>query len=328
MRVTVICTIKNEARSVGFLLDSLLAQTREPDEMVIVDGGSTDGAREIVQEYIDRGAPIILLVKTGCNISEGRNMAIATATGEVIASTDAGVRLSPVWLEELVRPFESSEDSPDVVSGFFLPDPQTIFEVAMGATVLPSLSEIDPTTFLPSSRSVAFRRSAWEAVNGYPEWLDYCEDLIFDLDLKRRGFRFTLAPKAVVHFRTRSSLRAFYLQYYRYARGDGKALLWTKRHIIRYSAYIVGCLALIGGFWYKPIWLAVMLAAAGYLWPPYRKLRPMLRGRSPSDWLIAIGLVPVIRLVGDVAKMAGYPVGLIWRLRRGRDLARSVNRNR
>ena len=61
-----------------------------------------------------------------------------------------------------------------MVAGFFRADPHSPFEVAMGATVLPLRDEIDPATFLPSSRSVAFRKAAWQAVGGYPEWIDYC----------------------------------------------------------------------------------------------------------------------------------------------------------
>ena len=43
-----------------------------------------------------------------------------------------------------------------------------------------------PARFLPSSRSVAFRKSAWTAIGGYPAWLDYGEDIVFDLALQER----------------------------------------------------------------------------------------------------------------------------------------------
>jgi len=173
MKVSIIITVKNEENSITRLLDSLKAQTRQPDEIVIVDGGSTDRTVEIIRSYYD-ALPIKLLVKPGANISQGRNEAIRAASGEIIASTDAGVRLVPNWLESLLRPFE---EGAAVVSGFFLPDVEGAFETAMGATVLPDLSDINPQKFLPSSRSVAFTKEAWEKVGGYPEWLDYCEDL-------------------------------------------------------------------------------------------------------------------------------------------------------
>ena len=47
-------------------------------------------------------------------------------------------------------------------------------------------------------------------------------------------------------FVPRESLRSFWTQYYRYARGDGKADLWRKRHAIRYATYFVAFPALIG----------------------------------------------------------------------------------
>jgi len=316
MRVSVIATVLNESGSIRRLLDSLLAQTRAPDEVVIVDGGSTDDTVRVIESYADR-LPLRVLVEPGMNISQGRNRAIEAATGEIIASTDAGVRLVPEWLEELTRPFAGSEASVAVVSGFFLPDPQTLFEVALGATTLPVHADIDPQKFLPSSRSVAFTRKAWQDVGGYPEWLDYCEDLIFDFRLRARYGPFPWAPKAVAYFRPRSTLAAFFRQYYRYARGDGKADLWRKRHAVRYVTYLIilpGLLFL--GAWHHPAWWLLLLAGVvAHCWTPWRRLRGAWSGFSGLQRLQAAALVPLIRVVGDVAKMIGYPVGWWWRLR-------------
>jgi len=318
MRISVIVTVLNEGASIRRLLDSLAAQTRAPDEVVVVDGGSTDDTVAILQTYADQGRlPLRVLVEPGANISRGRNVAIAAASGDIIASTDAGVRLSPDWLAELVAPFES-ENPPQVVAGFFLPDPHTVFEMAMGATVLPTLSDINPEHFLPSSRSVAFTRTAWEAGGGYPEWLDYCEDLIFDFRLRRLFHPFAFAPRAVVYFRPRSSLRSFFKQYYQYARGDGKADLWRRRHAIRYLTYLVaGPLLLILGWRVSPWWWGIGFAVGvvGLFAVPYRRLWPHLGPLSWGQRLQAILWVPIIRVTGDVAKMIGYPVGWLWRIR-------------
>jgi glycosyltransferase involved in cell wall biosynthesis len=313
--VSVIVTVKNEASSIGRLLDSLSQQTAPPSEVVIVDGGSTDGTLERIEAYPDR-LPIKLLFRAGANISEGRNEAIRAASGEIIASTDAGVRLVPHWLQELTRPLK--EEPPiDVVSGFFLPDPETVFEKAMGATVLPVEENIDPQRFLPSSRSIAFRKEAWEKVGGYPEWLDFCEDLVFDFALRNAGCRFFFAPRAVAYFRPRSSLGAFWRQYFHYARGDGKADLWRKRHAIRYLTYLLCApLVSVAGLVLHPLWwLLLFVGAAVYLWMPYRRLLPMLDGLSLPEKVEAVLWVPIIRLWGDVAKMVGYPVGVWWRIR-------------
>ena len=316
-QVSVITTVLNEAGSIGVLLGSLLRQTRLPGEVVLVDGGSTDGTLEVVECYARKASlPIRSLCVPGCNISQGRNTAIAAAHGEIIAVTDAGVRLAEDWLEQLLAPFESA-DAPGAVGGFFLSDPHSPFELALGAVTLPLLEEIKPASFYPSSRSVAFRREIWEAVGGYPRWLDYCEDLLFDFALLDAGYALAFAPRAVVHFRPRSTLRAFCRQYYRYARGDGKADFWRYRHLLRYAAYLLAMPALLVlSIVHSPLWL---LAFAGgivaMLRTPLRRLLPELGRLSWRKRLVALCWVPLIRWTGDVAKMCGYPVGVWWRWR-------------
>ncbi|MFZ5918153.1 MAG: glycosyltransferase [Chloroflexota bacterium] len=319
MRVSVIVTVLNEGDSLHRLLDSLLCQTRPPDEVVIVDGGSIDGTLAVLESYAARGAlPLRVISRPGANISQGRNTAIQAATGEVIASTDAGVRLGPEWLAELLAPFEGpGGEGVAAASGFFAPDPQSDFETALGATTLPALADIDPPRFLPSSRSVAYRKAAALAVGGYPEWLDYCEDLIFDFKLRQRYGVFPFAPRAVAHFRPRPTLRAFVGQYYRYARGDGKAGLFFRRHLIRYLTYFVATpllLALMG--LHSPWWgLGLVAGGAAMLATPWRRLWPLTRGWSLSRRLRACAWAPLIRAAGDFAKMIGYPVGVWWRRR-------------
>ncbi len=318
MQVSLIATVKNEGDALRPLLDSIADQTRWPDKIVVVDGGSTDNTLGVLQEYAD-WLPIQIISAPGTNISEGRNIAIEAARSEIIVATDAGVVLSPVWVEELIRPIE--EDGAQVVSGWFESDPYTDFEVVMGATVLPGLADVDPKTFLPSSRSIAFLKSTWSAVGGYPEWIDYCEDLLFDMALKEEAGEFAFAPYAVAYFRPRGSLRAFYKQYYLYARGDGKANLWPKRHVIRYGTYLVG-LPFIGSLLWRDKrfgLLLLVLGVLGYCWRPAQRLWPMTQGWRPPSRVRAFALIPILRVVGDVAKMLGYPVGLLWRWRNGQN---------
>jgi hypothetical protein len=184
----------------------------------------------------------------------------------------------------------------------------------MGATVLPTLEDIQPDRFLPSSRSVAFAKEAWQAVGGYPEWLDYCEDLVFDFALLEKYRPFAFAPAAIAYFKPRPSVRSFFKQYYLYARGDGKANLWLKRHLIRYGTYLLALPAITllsaVSLWFL---LLLILGAAFYLKRPYQRLSPMLSQLNRAGQLSAIGWVPLIRVMGDVAKMIGYPIGVWWR---------------
>jgi glycosyltransferase involved in cell wall biosynthesis len=311
--VALVVTVLDEAETIDPLLGSVVAQTRPPDEVVVVDGGSSDGTYERLDAWTAR-LPLRRLREPGASISRGRNKGIAACTSELVAVTDAGVRLDARWLERLLAGLRADVD---VVSGFFVADPRTVFERALGATTLPTREDVRAATFLPSSRSVLFRRAAWEGVGGYPEWLDYGEDLVFDLALRRHGSRFAFAPTALVHFRPRPSLAAFCRQYYRYARGDGKADLWPRRHAVRYTAYLTLALLLAKAIRTRhcPWLVPAALGGVGYTWRPYARLRPWLRDLAPPQAVYALALVPVIRVVGDVAKMCGYPVGRLWRLR-------------
>jgi glycosyltransferase involved in cell wall biosynthesis len=313
MRVSVVATVLNEASHLPRLLDSLAAQTRPPEEVIICDGGSTDATLSLLEA--EERLPLRVIQRPGANISQGRNAAIAAAGGDVIAVTDAGVRLSSQWLQKIVAPFEDPDTQ--TVAGFFCPDPQTVFETAMGATVLPDLREVNPAHFNPSSRSVAFRKGAWAAVGGYPEWLDYCEDLIFDFRLRDRFGPFVFAPEALAHFRPRPGLRAFFVQYYHYARGDGKADLWRRRHAIRYLTYLVvtPLIAIAGAMSSPWWWVLYLIGVPGMFWAGWRRLARMWGGLSPAQKVQAALWVPLIRVTGDVAKMAGYPLGLWWRWR-------------
>ena len=313
MTTTLIATIRNEEHTIGELLESIAAQSRPPDEIILCDGGSTDGTLPIVRGFAAR-LPVTIIERPGANISEGRNAAIRAASHEIIAVTDAGVRLEPDWLARIVEPLELDQEV-QVVSGFFHSDPATPFEVALGATTLPDQSEIDPAKFLPSSRSVAYRRAAFEAAGGYPEWLDFCEDLILDFNLKAKFGRFAFVPEAVAHFRPRQTLGEFLRQYYQYARGDGKARLFGRRHLIRYLTYfaalpVILWLSLAVSPWW---WLALGLGVLFMVGMPYRRLIHQWGGLTLGGKLAAAAWVPVIRVAGDIAKMIGYPAGVAWR---------------
>jgi glycosyltransferase involved in cell wall biosynthesis len=317
VHVSVIATVFNEASSLPRLLDSLAGQTRRPEEVVIADGGSTDDTLALLERYAATSPlPLQVLSCPGSNISQGRNAAIRAAAGPIIAVTDGGVRIQPDWLEKLVAPIEAGRAT---AAGFFQPDPHTPFEIAMGATILPAAQDIDPATFLPSSRSVAFLKEAWQAVGGYPEWLDYCEDLILDFYLRDRYGPFAFVPEAVVGFRPRSSWRTFFLQYYRYARGDGKADLWRLRHAARYGTYLLGIPLIIGLSACCSPWFLSLFVLGGvtYTWRPVARLQGAWDDLSRKERLTALALVPLIRLVGDLAKMIGYPAGVWWRLTSG-----------
>jgi hypothetical protein len=203
------------------------------------------------------------------------------------------------------------------VAGFFQPDPQGVFELALGATTLPQAGEVKPELSCPAAarwRGAAAPGSAAAAIPiGWTTAKTCCST--FQLIECCGGFAW--APDALVHFRPRSSLGSFFRQYYRYARGDGKADLWRKRHAIRYLTYLIALPVLLAlSVLHSPLWLLALLAGvSAYCWRPMRRLTAQWQGYRWPQRLWALLLIPLIRLTGDVAKMLGYPAGLRWRRR-------------
>src|SRR5215813_13521556 len=114
MKVSLVSTVKDIGpQHVREFLDSPRAQTRQPEETIIVDGGSTDGTLEAFEE----AGGITVISEPGANISRGRNVAIAAAAHEIIAATDADCTLDPHWLERLIAPIEAGAD---VSAGFYV----------------------------------------------------------------------------------------------------------------------------------------------------------------------------------------------------------------
>ena len=310
--VSLVCTVRDEAGNIAALLDSMLAQSRRPDEIVVNDCLSRDETPAIVERYIAAGHPI-RLVRGGFNIPSGRNNAIRHARGPLIACTDAGLTLDRDWLARIVAPLERGEA--DVVGGFFRPAPQSHFELALAATNYRDPEEIDPARFLPFGQSVAFRKELWRRAEGYPEWASHCEDILFDQALLRSGARFAFEPGALVHFRPRESLRAFGRQYFFYARGDGVAGLWPLRHALRYATYL-GAVGVLLAARRRPALLALLApGAVAYTRAPLRRLRRRTPDLPRAKLVRAAAIIPVIRLVGDLAKMLGFPVGVLRRMR-------------
>src|ERR1700741_5304733 len=178
MQVSVVIPVRNEENSIRELLDSLLTQTRLPEEIVITDGGSTDATPQIIEEYISKGAPV-RLIRTGAALpGRGRNLGAAQASHEWLGFTDAGIRLENNWLEALVAKAEV-DDQIDIVYGSLHPVTDTFFTQCAAIAYVPPPTPHDGIIIRPRFiASSLLRREAWQAVNGFPEQLRSAEDLI------------------------------------------------------------------------------------------------------------------------------------------------------
>lgn len=306
MEVAVVLTVRDEATTVGALLEALAGQTRPPDETVLVDGGSTDGTLAVATDHLGRLPGLRLLEAPGTNIAAGRNRGIAATTCPLVAVTDAGCVPAPDWLERLTAPL-LWDPAVLLVQGRAVPDPRGHLEACIGRCALAGRLRVAGVSFLPTARSLAFRRALWAVVGGFPEHLAFGEDAAFIVAAGRRG-RIQLAPEAVVRWRPRRSYGEVVRQFYHYAEGAVAAGLSRQLHLGTLTRSLGGLAALgagvATGHWLP--WLALAGLGGAYL------------GRKAREGCFAVPSwrtyyrVPLVLLAIHLGTLAGLVHGH-WR---------------
>ncbi len=307
VRVSLVAAARNEKDNAARWVESLLQQTRRPDEIIVVDTGSTDGTVELLVELSKHSpVPFKVILAPGDNIAQGRNQAILQSQYTVIAVTDFGAFARADWLEKLVAPFEI--DSRTQVSGGWYD--------AIGFDGKPirwrywlDLTDKNPHSVLSPSVSIAFTKDAWQLVRGYPEWLTLTgEDTYFALELKRCIHHWAFVPEAMVDWEAPNTLAAHWRKIAIWSSGDGETgvnagVYW---HAARSALLLCGVLGLVVFMWTLSFLLGqgilavagvfLLLALAGVI--IYKSWR---LGYSPERTVWQIGAI--------LAQSVGYLAG-------------------
>ena len=295
MRISVCITVLNEEGAISKLVDSLLSQSKKPDEIIVVDGGSTDETREILKHYQKKDKRIKLLFQR-CSRSKGRNVGVEIAKNEIIAMTDAGCIAERDWIKNITDPFKNAEI--DISAGFYDMLYQNSFEKAENVFLGVRPDNFD-IKFLPSTRSIAFRKEAWERIGGFDEGLeDTAEDTVFNYKALKLGMEIARVKNARVGWRMPESLEEFSRKTFKYARGDALSGIWfypSKTHT-SHNIKILGVFAryILGLFlvFYSPILLLIVLP-----------LYAIFAFRKSGVWGIPL------QIVSDFSVMSGFIAG-------------------
>src|SRR5579862_7901406 len=111
MKISVVVPRRNEKQHIHDFLDSLLAQDLDPDwelEILVADGMSADGTREILDKYAARVPAVRVIDNPGRIVSTGLNASIQEAAGEVIVRMDAHTTYAPDYIRECVKTLKAT----------------------------------------------------------------------------------------------------------------------------------------------------------------------------------------------------------------------------
>ncbi|MGA2003293.1 MAG: glycosyltransferase [Terriglobales bacterium] len=253
--VSVVSTVLNEREDIDALLSSLTAQTLAPAEIIIVDGGSTDGTWEYLEAARVKYPNLIPIRDETCSlkytpgpIARGRNVGTTAATSEVVACADAGCTYHPGWLAHLTKPIVDPDSAPaaEYAVGGSYTDPAnaTVWDIASAPFFGVKLNPEAPTKSC-TARSMAFRKELWQLVSGFSEAV-WGDDSEFDAKVRKLvAPAFPEGAKAM--YQPRHSFKSAIRQMVAYSLVDGaqggrSARLW--RNIARCLAEILAVLAL------------------------------------------------------------------------------------
>jgi GT2 family glycosyltransferase len=328
--------VLNEAAAIDATLDSLFAQTRLPDEIVVADGGSSDDTVARVLRHNGRsGVPVRAVANPSRFCGGGRNAATRAARHELMVTMDAGNLAEPTWLEAMVRVFELDPEL-DLAGGLYYALDRTPFE-RMSAVIVnfedfaiprdgrAQIAALLPKDFVPGGMCMAYRRAIWERAGGFSEWARKGQDRLFGQRVRRLGGKVGCAFDAVVRYHSSGSFRELFDRHLHYGVWSGRMSL-PRRRFRHLLAVYAAALALTAAAIVLPaLWLLVLALAAVYLWRgAWRKLPVAARALGVSFEPGAYLLAPTVLLARDAAIIAGNLLGSLDRILRPKWRRRTV----
>jgi glycosyltransferase involved in cell wall biosynthesis len=252
--VSVVVTELNEIQDIGRVVSSLLGQVPPAAEVIVIDGGSTDGTWEWLEAAAAKDSRLVAIRDETCSlkfsagpVSRGRNVAIKAAKSQIIACADAGCTYAPDWLQNLTAPLLAGEAEYALGGSCLDASGCTVWDVASAPFFSIRLSPTEPTKSC-TARSMAFTKELWERIGRFPEQVLVGEDTLFDLEARRLTDPAFIA-NAKAHYRPGNTFRSASHQMARYAISDGQAGVRGSRLLRNAARCLLEVLALASLRW-------------------------------------------------------------------------------
>lgn len=308
--ISLVVPIRNEEHSLPSLIESILKQSRPPNEVLLVDGGSLDDSISIARKLTSRDSRFRVIEAGPATPGRGRNVGIAAAACDWIALTDAGIQLDSDWLEELVRVVIKESDV-RVVFGNFEPVTESFFEQCAALAYVPP-PRLRPGGRMrgPSTASALLHRDAWAAVGGFPD-LRASEDIVFFERIEAHGVKVGWAPNALARWELQPTIGSTFRKFVLYSKHN----VWAGRqrdwHYGLLRQYLIALPFVVLGIVWSPLWLLVPVF--GFLG---RIAKAIYRNREGHSlfWLLnpvqflGVGLILAVL---DIATFIGWVQAVI-----------------
>lgn len=317
--ISVVIPMRNEEDHIAACLQSVVDQDYPAEllEVLIVDGVSSDGSRDIVSRFQQNYPYIRRLTNERKATTYALNLGITESNGEIVVRVDAHCTLAPNYIRACVDALQQS--GADNVGGLMRPRGRTPLEKVIALAMSSRFGVgggkfhyFDRELFVDTVYLGAYRREVFDRIGFYDEEAHYSEDDELNYRLIKSGGRILLSPKIHSEYSPRGSLFTLWKQFYNY--GFGKARTFKKhgrtesvRHLAPplFVLSLGGCLILLT---LNPLfgWVFVTIVVAYFMSATFVAARISIR----SGWKSFVPL-PIVFLTIHLAYGLGFLVNIL-----------------
>ena len=327
-RVTVILPCRNEALHIDACLDSIIASAypAERMEILVIDGMSDDGTREVIERYTRAHPHIRMLDNPGRIVPTALNIGIRAATGDIIVRMDGHVVCPPEYIPRLVGAL--LEGGADNVGGCLITLPHDASAVSQAIAIAMShpfgvgnahfrIGAKQPR-YVDTVPFGCFRRELFKRIGLFDEELVRNQDDEFNHRIIRHGGKVRLIPDVVCYYYARGSLRKAARMFYQYgafkplvARKVGRIM--TVRQLVPAMFVLALSGTAVGALLWPPLgWLGAGILAA-YLFGVGACAFPIARSHGMRCALALMAALPVVHLSYGFGFLRGLRDGVFGR---------------
>ena len=315
MQVSLILPVVNEAKFIDCAINSILNQkfkNKISFEILIADGGSTDGTLPIIHNIISNNSNICLIDNPKKIVSTGFNLALNNARGKIIIRIDGHCEIPTNYIEKCYNLLNSSKA--DIVGGVI----ETISTGLIGKAISIAQSspfgvggvkfrriDLDQGSYVDTLAVGAHRREIFECSGGFDEEMICNQDDEFNHRAMQAGKKIWMDPTIRTKYYARSKLIKLFKQYFNYGlykvRGIQKrGEVVSIRHLIPSTFIVALLITLIIGFFLQLPWVAFSvgslylifnLSASIIVSPSFRLIHLIFLAYWTLHWGYGLGFI-------------------------------------